>query len=114
MANNMTLRISALMALIASFSAAYAAIAMSRIYSELLQGAALPRLTQTVTWHNGLFYWAIMPITLIILYIIGERTKSDQRKQRIAETIMIIGTISTIAFMIGSILPLTRITVSLE
>lgn len=102
------------MALIASFSAAYAAILMSRIYSELLRGAALPRLTQIVTWHNGLLYWAIIPIILITLYITGERTKSDQRKQRTAEIIMVIGTSSTITFMIGSILPLTRITVILE
>jgi dihydroxyacetone kinase len=110
----MTLRISTILALVASFSAAYAAACMSRAYAEILRGASLPRLTEVVTWRNGLGYWAIIPSIVVALYIVGERINDNRKKQRIAEAIMIVGTISTALFMIGAVLPLTRITVSLE
>lgn len=109
-----TLRISALLALIASSSAAFAAIWMGRLYAEFLKGAPLPKLTDAVLWNNGLWYWLITPLVVVALYALGERAKSERTKQRVAEVIMVLGVVTTSAFMIGAVLPLTRITVGLD
>jgi|GEM_PF-5202080 len=109
-----TLRISALLALIASSSAAFAAIWMGRLYAEFLKGAPLPKLTVAVLWNNGLWYWLMTPLVVVVLYALGEMAKSERTKQRVAEVIMIVVVLTTSAFMVGSVLPLIGITVSLD
>jgi hypothetical protein len=110
----MTLRISALLALIASFSAAYASTWIGRLYVEFLKGAPVPKLTEAVLWRGGLCYWLFIPAIIVMTYLSGELAKKEWMKQRLAEIIMIVGFITSAAFMIGSVLPLTRITVSLQ
>lgn len=110
----MTLRISALMALITSFSTAFAARWMSRLYVELLKGAPLPELTDAVLWHDGLVYWVLIPSIIVLLYGAGELFKGASTKLRLAEMIMIVSGATTSAFLVGAILPLASITVSLQ
>ena len=107
-----TLRISAILALLVSFSAAYAATRLGQFYAELLRGAPLPQLTNLILWRYGALYWIAIPVIVLGLYLSGR--KSETKRQRFAEGIMIIGTVSAVIFMIGSILPMTTITVYLK
>jgi hypothetical protein len=84
--HTMTLRISAFMALVATSTAAYAAIWMSRLYSELLKGSPLPPLTEAVIWRGGIVYWLLVPITVLALYFAGERRLGEPQGQRFAES----------------------------
>ena len=110
----MTLRISASMAIVATCSTAYAAVWMSRLYSELLKGSPLPPVTEAVIWRGGMIYWLVMPATVLVLYVAGERSSSETRRQRLAESIMILSASSSSLCMFGLILPLVRITVTLS
>jgi hypothetical protein len=105
----LTLRISAILALAASYSAASAGSRLSQFYTELLKGAPLPTLTNVILWASGALYWMLVPLLVVSLYLGGR--KSEPKRQRFAEGIMILGTASTILFMIGSILPMATITV---
>jgi hypothetical protein len=107
-----TLRISAALALIVSLSIAYAATQVDQLYAELLRGAPLPALTNLVLWRYGLLYWMAVPLVILALYLSGCRLES--KRQRFAEGIMFVGTASTLLFMVGSILPLTTITIYLK
>lgn len=102
------------MALVATCSAAYAAVWMSRLYSEILKGSPLPSFTEVVIWRGGAIYWLIVPVTVLALYVAGERSSVEARRQRLAESIMILSAASSSLCMFGLILPLVRITVTLS
>jgi hypothetical protein len=110
--NTMTLRISFILSLLAAVATAFAATWMNRLYEDAFQGVPLPTISNIVLWKCGILHWAAVPLLCAILYALGER--GGARRQRYAEGIMVIGTASTILFMIGSVLPLTSVTFSLK
>jgi hypothetical protein len=110
----MTLRIAAFLALVASYTAAYVAKSMARVYSEMYQSSPLPQFTQTIIWQHGVLYWAFLPAIIITVWYFGEKTESTSRRQRHAGFIMILGTASIIFFIMGIFLPLTTTTFTLE
>ena len=102
------------MALIASLSAAYASVWMSRLYAGLLKGSPMPKLTDVIIWRGGIYYWLIIPVIITALYVIGEKIECSQRKQHITEVIIIVSAITTSVCLIGVVLPFTRIIVALS
>lgn len=110
----MTLKITALINLIASLCAGYAANCLGRFYHEFLAGAPLPKLTEAVLWRGGIIYWLFVPSAILSLYVIAELAKSVPGKHLLTQSITVIGGVTISAFLIGSILPLNKITVSLS
>ncbi len=110
----MTLRTAAFINLLVSLCAAYAANCLGRFYNDFLAGAPLPKLTEAVLWRGGIIYWLVMPTVILLLYTLGELAKRDSLKLRLAQFIILVGGVALSAFLIGSILPLTKITVSLS
>lgn len=110
----MTLRISAALAFLTALATGFASAWIALFYSEIFRGVSLPLLTRFVLWNAGVLYWLVLAVVIVGLYVAGERASDTKTRQRLAEVIMILGTVMTILFMIGAALPLTTIMPYLE